>query len=285
MKNKKAWVIALVVSLSLPLLGAALLAWFGVRGWDLALPLLGLLVLGVVAGALLFHLLRDRSAAAPRRRDDEVELVLAAARRRLATARAGGTGKLGTLPVMLVLGPAGSTKTSVVLHSGLDPELLAGEARRDDAVVATRAANLWYAPGLVIAEAGGALLDDPARWERFVRALRPRTLESGAAATAAGAAQRGGLLPLRLAAPARRGPGGRRGGARAARAAARRVPPARRAASGLRALHPRRPDPALRGMDPDALRRGGAGGPRRDPPGGGPRGTGRLRGARVAARG
>ncbi len=41
-------------------------------------------------------------------------------------------------------GEAGSAKTSVMLHSGLDPELLAGQVYQNSNVVPTRSANIWF---------------------------------------------------------------------------------------------------------------------------------------------
>jgi type VI secretion system protein ImpL len=172
--HRRAWLSAITVFLLLQTIGGSLAAWFRLSGWDLAILLGGLLLLGLVAAMLVFFLVRKRSPATAHaaRRDDDIDLVLAAARKRLA-ARPGGAAKLGKLPVVLVLGPSGSTKTTAVIHSGLDPELLAGEAHRGDAVVSTGAANLWYAEDVVVAEAGGALVEEPERWARLIRQLRP----------------------------------------------------------------------------------------------------------------
>lgn len=122
-------------------------------------------VLGAVAAGLVYFYLSRRlqGTAAP---DDTVDAAAAAARNRLAAA-----GSPKHLPTILVLGPPGSTKSTVVTESGLEPELIAGEARRGVATPTT--VNVWFAQGTVLVEAGGALLDEPARWNRLLRHFRP----------------------------------------------------------------------------------------------------------------
>jgi type VI secretion system protein ImpL len=74
------------------------------------------------------------------------------------------------------MGEPGSAKTSIVLHSGLEPELLAGQTVQDKAPVPTRTANLWYTRKFIFAEAGGSLLQDRPRWAKLVKKLAPRQL-------------------------------------------------------------------------------------------------------------
>jgi type VI secretion system protein ImpL len=109
---------------------------------------------------------------------EEIDTLLREAETRLASARLGKGAKLGQLPVILLLGETGSGKTSVVMQSGLDPELLAGQVYQEGATVPTRAANLWFARRVVLAEGGGRLLSDPARWQRLVKRLAPGGLKS-----------------------------------------------------------------------------------------------------------
>jgi type VI secretion system protein ImpL len=155
-----------------------LVAWatgtlLGLEGTSLWLLRGGLILLGLVAAALLARLLW---VSGPDPSDeggpDDVDLTLAAAGRRLAGAGAGG-GRLGRLPLTLVLGPRGSTKTTLLSKAGLDTELLAGEVMQGETVVDTEGVNVWYAQGSVIVEAGGALLADERRWDRLLRRLRP----------------------------------------------------------------------------------------------------------------
>ncbi|MGH7506140.1 MAG: type VI secretion protein IcmF/TssM N-terminal domain-containing protein, partial [Longimicrobiales bacterium] len=133
------------------------------------------LVLGLVAAIIVLLYLRARAKALPEpvAADDEIDTALVQAKKRLAAAT---NVKLGRTPLVLVVGPGGSTKTTMVTRSGLEPELLAGEVHRGDTVVPTRAVNVWFADDAVLLEAGGKLTNDPARWGRLIRHLQPSRL-------------------------------------------------------------------------------------------------------------
>ncbi len=109
---------------------------------------------------------------------EEIDLLFREAETKLASARLGKGAKLGQLPLVVLLGATGSGKTSSILQCGLDAELLAGQAYQEGAVAPTRAANLWFARRTVFVEAGGKLLNDPARWLRLVKKLAPGKLQS-----------------------------------------------------------------------------------------------------------
>lgn len=139
--------------------------------------------LGLVAALLVgrFISIRSRKKGPARKKDPEEEkldLLFKEARSRLASSAAVATSRLDRLPMMVVLGPRGSTKTTVVTRSGLDPELLAGEVHRGETVVPTEGVNLWYGDGIVVAEAGSDLLDDGDRWSRLMGRLRPARLRA-----------------------------------------------------------------------------------------------------------
>lgn len=141
---------------------------------------LGLALLGVlVAVVALLYLLR-KPAPPPPPKDavvEELQRSLVAAERKLAAAKVAPSGALGKLPVVLLLGAPGSTKTSSVVRSGLDAELLIGDVFRDDAVVATRGVNLWFGRGTLFVEAGRDIADEPGRWRWFLRRLQPARLK------------------------------------------------------------------------------------------------------------
>jgi type VI secretion system protein ImpL len=161
----------------------SVIAWFvgtliGLDAADLWRLRSGLWFIGVLAaGAVLWFL---RAPAAPKASADgeEIDTLMAAARAHLASARVTRKASLDNLPVVLLLGPSGSTKTTLVLQSGLDAELLAGEGIRETSVTPTRAVNLWYGSGIVLLEAGGALASDAGRWSRLLRHLHPRRLRA-----------------------------------------------------------------------------------------------------------
>jgi type VI secretion system protein ImpL len=106
---------------------------------------------------------------------DEISLLIAEANNKLASAKAEPNARVGNLPVFLLLGETGSTKTCVMLHSGLDPELLAGQVHQNDNVIPTRAANIWFSRRSVFVEAAGNLPADSGKWNRLVQRLAPRT--------------------------------------------------------------------------------------------------------------
>ena len=107
---------------------------------------------------------------------DEVDQIVRDAEARLAASNAVKGAKAGNLPAIFLIGPPGSAKTSVVVHSGIEAELLAGHVYHDNAVAPTRSVNLWFCRQNVFVEAGGGLLRDPGRWARLVKKLEPRRL-------------------------------------------------------------------------------------------------------------
>lgn len=176
----RAAILRLVVgagALLLALLVGVLPGWLGLEGGSAWLLRVGLWVLLVVAAVLLVRLLAPPEAPALRG-DDPLVVAFRSARERLAalTRGSGGRAAFDALPVTLLVGPRFTTKTTLVANSGLDPELLAGEVYRGDQVAPTEVVNLWYAGETVWVEAGGALLEDPLRWERLGRLLKPRRL-------------------------------------------------------------------------------------------------------------
>ena len=95
---------------------------------------------------------------------------------RLASSELGRKATLAGMPVFLIVGREGSAKTSAIVQSGLDPELLAGNVFQESMVAPTRAANFWYARRAALVEAGGKLLADAGSFGRLLRRLRPGTL-------------------------------------------------------------------------------------------------------------
>ncbi len=103
----------------------------------------------------------------------------------------GGAKSLASLPLVYVLGDENAAKTQTVLQAGLDPELLAGAVYRDGLVAPTQLANVWFTQSAAIVEAGGALLKQPALWQRLVRLTQPGKLRT--------AFKKGALQPTRAA--------------------------------------------------------------------------------------
>ena len=67
----------------------------------------------------------------------EVDVLLIDANRKLRSSKLPGAKSLDGLPLLYLLGEAASAKTSLVMRSGLDPELIAGSAPREGDVSPT----------------------------------------------------------------------------------------------------------------------------------------------------
>jgi type VI secretion system protein ImpL len=147
----------------------------GVSLWVLRL---GFVLLGAIAGAVVFWFLKrgeDESDQAPSGSgDSKIDDVMAEARRKIGAASGPKKASFRQLPMVIVLGRPGSTKTTSIVRSGLEPELLAGEVLRGDVVPPTDGVNVWYSQDTLFVEAGGAVTLDASRWDRLSRWLHPR---------------------------------------------------------------------------------------------------------------
>src|SRR5664279_5677955 len=143
---------------------------------------LGLVLVALIVLVVWFLLQRKKEKAAAAGAEaaadpggagsEEIDSLVREAERRLAASKQGD--RLGNLPIFLLVGDTGSTKTSVMVNAGLEPELLAGLVYRDNNLVPTRTANLWFSRRTIFVEAGGKLLTEPAKWTRLIRKLQPR---------------------------------------------------------------------------------------------------------------
>jgi type VI secretion system protein ImpL len=140
-------------------------------------------LLGVVAAALVYFYLASRYREQWKQGGtgvaggaDDIDVTVAAAEARLRASALPGAKRLRKLPVILVLGPTGSAKTSTVTNSGIEPELLAGEVDRAGTVAPTKSVNLWYSREMVVVEAGGGVLEEPSRWARVIKQIQPSRL-------------------------------------------------------------------------------------------------------------
>ena len=178
----------------LPILVAAflfilsiLLAWLvgpllGLAGTALLVLRILLVLLGAGAAAIILflHFREKRRDAATKNLQGGAELdaILHDSAKRLAAAQRTGPKSLDALPLIYILGEANSAKTTAVIKSGFDPELIAGQVYRDQDVISTPVANLWYTQAAVFVEAGDAVRKAPALWGKLIRRTRPKTLRS-----------------------------------------------------------------------------------------------------------
>jgi type VI secretion system protein ImpL len=148
-----------------------------------SLWVLGLIGAGTTAGYLM-----KRSGARPKPPPDdaaEIDAAFVSLKSKLAASALGSSSRLGRLPLVLVLGPGGAAKTTTIIKSGLDPELLAGEVfRGGDTVFPTRTLNAWISQRTIFVEAGGRLSADSGLWGRLVHHLLPDRLRAALASGA-----------------------------------------------------------------------------------------------------
>ena len=167
-----------------------ILAWF-IGTWlhprDAGIWILrgGLALLGLIGGGIFlwFHhkTQSQQSGLGPSQGDgsaEDVDLLVHDAVKRLRQSRLGAGASLGKLPLVFLLGPSGGTKTTTILNSGLDPELLAGHVHQDNQILPTRTANIWYTRQAVFVDVAGGLLAQPGRWARLVKLSQPGRISS-----------------------------------------------------------------------------------------------------------
>lgn len=179
---------------ALVLLIGLLLAWFTgpllhLEGTSLLVSriLFALIGIGAAIAILWLHFRAKRRAAASGSspsNTSELDALLRDASAKLAAAQRTGPKSLDALPLLYVIGDSNSGKTTTILKSSLDPELLAGQVYRDQDIVPTSVINLWYSRQCALVEAGAALRQDPRLWSRVIKRTRPRAYRSlfGAAA-------------------------------------------------------------------------------------------------------
>jgi type VI secretion system protein ImpL len=150
--------------------------WAGLTGGRLWALRIGLWLLGAAAAGVAFWFARTSGRRAGAGAFDEMEAALRTAGTRLAAVGPAGARGFSRRPVIVVLGPTASAKTTSVTQSGLDPDLVAGAAFQGDEIRPTSALNIWYVHDTVMVEAGGSLLASPGGWARLVRRLTPPRL-------------------------------------------------------------------------------------------------------------
>ncbi|HVR25220.1 MAG TPA: ImcF-related family protein [Candidatus Polarisedimenticolia bacterium] len=155
--------------------------WLRLRGSDIWVLRGGLAFVGLIAaGSFLWFYRKSKADEADTETQsaqvpgtDDIDLVVREAVRRLKSSTLGRGANLGNLPLVFVLGDSGATKTTTVIHSALDPELLAGHVYQDTTVLPTRLLNIWYTRQAIFVDPAGELLTQPSRWKRLVKLVQP----------------------------------------------------------------------------------------------------------------
>jgi type VI secretion system protein ImpL len=171
---------------------SAILSWlvgplFHLHGSTLLVLRLLILAVGIAAAFAVFAVQR-RGKSSPSsetevRDASELGALIRDAQQRLASSQRASAKSFDSTPLLYILGGPNAAKTTTVLRSGLDPELLAGQVYRDQSVVATPLSTFWYTQECVLVEAGEAVRNSAHLWETLVRRTRPRIYRSALGAT------------------------------------------------------------------------------------------------------
>ncbi len=114
----------------------------------------------------------------------DLDLLLNDANRKLRASQQGAK-TLDLLPLLYILGEQGSAKTTQIIHSGLDSELLSGTVPREGETVATPVANVWFTRQAAILEVGEAVRQSSHLLTRLIERTRPRAYRSAFGSAAA----------------------------------------------------------------------------------------------------
>ncbi len=175
-RRTKVWIAAILAFVAYLIAG-----WFVGRLFttprDVLSIRIGFAVLGLATAGVILWFAGGFRSSAPAAGDSELAGVLRAAE--TALAKVVGPDKkrrrMGAMPAVLVLGPAGSAKTTAIVRSDIAAELIAGEAQQGDNVMPTRTANVWLGQDALFVEAAESVVADAAGWKQFLRAVRPRS--------------------------------------------------------------------------------------------------------------
>jgi len=137
-----------------------------------------IMMLGAAAAAAVLVLMRPKQSRASfdgiGQPLSELNPLLRDAQQRLASSPRASAKSLDALPLLYLLGEANSSKTTTVLRSGLDPELLAGQVYQDQSVAPTTLANIWYTQECVFVEAGDGIRKNLGLWSSLIRKSQPK---------------------------------------------------------------------------------------------------------------
>jgi type VI secretion system protein ImpL len=194
-----AYVFAVVVIVVAAILAFGLAALLHLQGTSYIIFIALVLVVGLIA--VITILLMHRAAKKRKQLGQDgdgvdaradLDLLLRDANRKLRNSQQGAK-NLQALPLIYVLGETGSAKTTSVVNSGLDPELLAGTASQGGEQVSTQVLNLWFTRLASFLEFGSAVRQSSPLRAHLVNHTRAKAYRS---AFGSGAAPRAVVVCL-----------------------------------------------------------------------------------------
>jgi type VI secretion system protein ImpL len=179
-----AYILAFVVLVVAALLAFGLAALLHLQGVAYLVFVILVLVLGIAA-AVVILVLHYRAKKEKEQQGElpgtgataELDLLLNDANRKLRASQQGAR-TLESLPLVYILGDSGTAKTTTVIRSGLDPELLAGTAPHEGEQVQTDVLNLWFTKIAALLEVGAAVRQNNTLLGRLVQRTRARAYRS-----------------------------------------------------------------------------------------------------------
>ena len=108
----------------------------------------------------------------------DIDDLIYEAETRLSEAQNDKDSKIGKLPAVFLVGESGSAKTSTMVNSGLDPELLSGQVYEESKLVETPTVNFWFARHTLFVETAGKLVADTSIWRKLIAKMHPGKLAS-----------------------------------------------------------------------------------------------------------
>ena len=137
-------------------------------------------LLGVAgAGAFVWFYRKNRSTVAADVGGAAADEIDHRTREALACLRAMTSDRrrnFGDHALVLLLGMPGTTKTSILRNSALDPDLLSGHVEQDGGVLPTTSVNFFYTRLAVFVDVGGPLLEIEGAVRRVLARLEPNNL-------------------------------------------------------------------------------------------------------------
>ncbi len=179
-----AYLLAIIIVVIAAALAFGLAALLHLQGLTYVLFVVILLLLGIGAAVtiVVMHHRNKKQRALEEDPGDsgaqsELDLLLNAANRKLRESQQGAK-SLESLPLIYILGDPGSAKTTMVLQSGLEPELLAGSASQTGEQAPTQTLNLWYTRFAAFLEIGPAIRQSNALLARLMHRTRATAYRS-----------------------------------------------------------------------------------------------------------
>lgn len=191
------YILAVLVALLAALMAFGIAALLHLQGAAYAIFVVVLLVIGVGAAVAIVVMHRrskrqeeEEGGAATGSEAGDIDLLLNDVNRKLRNSQR-GVKTLDELPLVYLLGQSGSAKTTTVIQSGMEAELVAGTASQGAEQGFTETLNLWFTGTAALLEIGTTVQGNTARLARVIHRTRARAYRS---AFGAGAAPRAAIV-------------------------------------------------------------------------------------------